>query len=54
MELHHKHYTRKGYDLVYTHTLPLADALSCSTIQLNTLDFRSISVSLDSIVRYAL
>jgi hypothetical protein len=42
---------RKGDDLIYTHSLPLAAALSCSTIQLNTLDSRTISVSLDSIVR---
>ena len=48
----HPLYSRKGDDLIYTHCIPLADALSCGSIQLMTLDFRSLSVSIDSIVRY--
>ena len=50
-EFDDKVYTRKGNDLIYTHKISLADALSCSSIEVTTLDYRVITVSLDSIVR---
>jgi DnaJ family protein B protein 4 len=46
-EIHDSVYTRRGTDLIYTHKLSLAEALSCSSIDVVTLDQRVISVSLD-------
>ena len=50
-EMPHPTYTRKENDLIYTQTLSLGEALNCGSIQVLTLDFRNLSVSIDSIVR---
>lgn len=42
----HERFKREGNDLVYTHRLPLRDALCGSTLNLLTLDSRTLSVPL--------
>lgn len=42
----HPHFTREGNDLIYTHRLPLVDALCGTVLQLQALDGRPLSVPL--------
>ena len=45
-ELPHAKFKRDGNDLIYAHSLPLADALGGTTVRLDQLDGRPISVPL--------
>lgn len=49
-QLNHKKYSRKGDDLIYTHTIQLVDALNSSPFQLKTLDGRTLNISVDHII----
>ena len=40
----HPKFTREGNDLIYTHRLPLSDALCGTTVSLTLLDGRPINV----------
>lgn len=40
-------YTKRGHNLIYTHSLSLEDALNCANIAFETLDGRPISINLD-------
>ena len=43
-------YRRKGNDLIYTHSLSLEDALLSRPVQLNTLDYRTLILSIDQTI----
>ena len=43
-------YSRKGDDLIYTHTLTLEEAILSRPIKIKTLDGRSINVNLDVMI----
>lgn len=43
-------FKRDGNDLIYTHRLPLADALCGTTVQLQALDGRLLSIPVDEVV----
>ena len=43
-------YTRKGDDLIYTHTMTLEEALLSRPIHILTLDGRSININLDVMI----
>lgn len=43
-------YRRKGNDLWYTHSLSLEDALSVSPVQIETLDYKPLVVSIDQTI----
>ena len=47
----HPLYRRVGADLVYTHRLPLRDALCGSVVELRVLDDRLVSVALSEVCR---
>lgn len=46
----HKHYKRKGDDLIYIHKLPLYNALCMTPFDMETLDHRIITISADQII----
>jgi DnaJ family protein B protein 1 len=50
-EVPHLVFKRQGDDLIYTHWLKLADAFACCSIDIKTLDGRTISVGVDSLVK---
>jgi DnaJ-class molecular chaperone len=52
-ELPHLSYTRKDDDLVFTKWITLAEALDCPSQKIKTLDGRTISVGVDSLIRYS-
>jgi len=43
-------YTRKGSDLVYTHSCKLIDALTSAPVRFKTLDDRELSLNLDQML----
>jgi|TARA_B110001450_G_C17279609_1_gene342888 DnaJ family protein B protein 4 len=43
-------YSRKGNDLIYTHSIKLADALTSAPVRFTTLDGRDISLNLDQVL----
>lgn len=49
-EKEHERFGREGNDLVYQVRMPLADALCGTTVQLRTLDGRSLSVPITEVV----
>ena len=49
-ETYEKSYTREGNNLIYTHRISLADALSDCSLQIPTLDSRIISVACPEVV----
>jgi DnaJ-class molecular chaperone len=51
-ELPHPSYSRKGDNLIYTHMLTLAEVFECATLNVPTLDGRSLAVAIDSIPKY--
>jgi DnaJ family protein B protein 4 len=46
----HPKFKRDGNDLIYTHKIPLVDALTGCAVQLTTLDGRSITVPVKSVI----
>lgn len=46
----HAKYTRKGNDLVYKHDIKLLDALNASPVKFQTLDGRTLNISVDHII----
>jgi DnaJ homolog subfamily B member 13 len=44
------YFSRDGNDLVYTHSLPLVQALTGTTLQINTVDGRQLSIPINDIV----
>ncbi len=51
VEEKHSHYQRHGNDLIYTVSMALHEALSCQSVEVRTLDNRTLRVSIDEIVR---
>ena len=49
-EREHPKFQRDGNDLVYTHKISLVDALIGCTVQLTTLDGRSLAVPVKSVI----
>ena len=45
-----KCYTRRGNNLIYTHTLTLKDALASAPIRLETLNARVLTINLDRLI----
>lgn len=43
----HPLFRREGADLIYTHRLPLVDALCGTTVELRTLDDRPLSIPVE-------
>ena len=43
-------YRRKNYDLIYTKTITLKEAINCEPIKVPTLDGRTLLISIDEIV----
>lgn len=48
----HEHFTREGQNLIYRHALTLEKALTGSTVSVPLLGGRSVTVSLQEIIRY--
>lgn len=51
-EKEHPKFQRRGDDLVYTADISLSDALNSESIEVRTLDNRSLLVSFDEIIKY--
>ncbi len=49
-EVQHPKYKRKGNDLIYLHKISLYDALCAAPFEIETLDHRIITVSVDQII----
>ena len=50
VELPHAAYKRKGNDLIYTHKISLYDALCATSFELETLDHRKLTISVDEVI----
>jgi DnaJ-class molecular chaperone len=46
----HPTFRRDGNDLVYTHRMPLADALCGTTIKIKTLDDRVLPIPINTVI----
>ena len=50
VELSHARYKRKGNDLIYVHKLSLYDALCATPLELETLDHRILTITVDEVI----